>query len=190
MSNIVFILLSGIFVANVCTTSGVAIPSLLAYKRSFAYTALMCALFAFILLASGVSYFFIYNYILLKFDVQFLSLMVLTVLIGIFSFIGYYALMGINKQAFYVYEKSYTFLLMFVSVLGVLLTVVADQEVINYILTLVFSSVGFLIVNFLVYGAYYKINSLQEPRFMRGLPLLLIMLALLGIVFSAINYLL
>ena len=190
MNNFVYIMLSGLFVANVCTTSGVAVPSLLAYKRSFAYTALMCALFAFILLLSGLCFYLIYDTFLLVSGMQFLSLMVLTVLIGIFSFIGYYIIMAINKQAFYVYEKSYTFVLMYVSVLGVLLLTIADQEFVNYILTLVFSAVGFTIINFLVYGAYYKINNTEEPRFMRGLPLLLLMLAILSLLFGAMNTLL
>ena len=190
MSNILFILLSGLFVSNVATTSGVAVPSLLAYKRSFAYTALMGALFATIMLFSGLCSYFVYDKLLLVFDMQFLSLMVITVLVGIFSFIGYYIIMAINKQAFYVYEKSYTFLLMFVSILGVLLVIDANQSLINYVLTLLFSAVGFVVVNFLVYGAYYKINENAEPKFVRGLPLLLIMLAILSLVFGAIGALL
>lgn len=190
MSNLLFILLSGLFIANVATTSGVAVPSLLAYKRSFAYTALMCALFAIILVFSGLCYYFVYDMLLLVYEMQFLSLMVITVLVGIFSFAGYYLIMAINKQAFYVYEKSYTFLLMFVSVLGVLLIVDANQSLVNYILTLLFSALGFSVVNFLVYGAYYKVNENAEPKFMRGLPLLLIMLAILSMAFGAMKALL
>jgi len=72
----------------------------------------------------------------------------------------------------------------------VLLLTIVDQDFINYVLSLVFSAVGFTIVNFLVYGAYYKINNNEEPKFMRGLPLLLIMLAILSILFGAIGTLL
>lgn len=111
MSNVVFVILSTLFVSNVCVNEGLCVPCLVAYKRSFPYTALLCALFAFVLIPAGVVYYFIYNNVLLEFDLQFLSLMIMVTLIGIFSFAGFYILRAINKQAFFVYEKVIRFCL-------------------------------------------------------------------------------
>lgn len=190
MSNLLFIFITATFTANVCVCSGFAVPCLMAYKRSFPYTAILCAMFAAILLLSGISYYFIYNYLLLPSDTQFLSLMILVLLIGIFSFIAHYIIMAVHKEAFYVYEKSYTFLLMYVSVLGVLLSTTADQAFSGYFLTLLFSALGFLFINFFVYGAYYKINGSYAPSYMKGLPLLLIVLSIIGILFTTFGFLL
>lgn len=190
MSSVLYIFITSMFTANVCVGSGFALPSLVAHKRSFPYTAIMCGIFAGILILSGCLYYVIYNFVLLPNDAQFLSLMLLVILIGVFSFVAHFSIMAIHKEAFYVYEKSYTFLYMFVSVLGVLLSVTADQPFGNYFLTLLFSSLGFLFINFFVYGAYYKINGTYAPKYMKGLPLLLIVLSIIGMVFTTFGFLL
>lgn len=190
MSNVLYIFITATFTANVCVGTGFAVPCLMAYKRSFAYTAIMCGVFASILFLSGISYFFIYNYLLLPYDAQFLSLMLMVLLVGIFSFVAHYFIKAVNKEAFYVYEKSYTFLLMFVSILGVLIYTIADQALSNYVFTLLFQALGFTFINFYVYGAYYKLNGSYAPIYMKGLPLLLIMLSIIGLTFLTFGFLL
>ena len=64
MSNIIFVILSTLFVSNVCVSEGLCVPCLVAYKRSFPYTALLCALFAFVLIPAGVGCYFFYNNVL------------------------------------------------------------------------------------------------------------------------------
>lgn len=190
MSNLLLIFITATFTANVCTGTAFAVPSLIAYKRSFVYTAIMCIVFTAILFLSGITYYFIYNYLLLSFNVEFLSLLVLTLLVGVFSFFAYFIIKAVNKEAFYVYEKSFTFLFMFVSVVGVLMSTILDQAFNGLMLNFLFSSVGFMFVNFFIYGAYFKINGAYAPVYMRGLPLLLMTLSILGLAFSTFGYLL
>ncbi|MBQ7453066.1 MAG: hypothetical protein IJS68_02225 [Clostridia bacterium] len=188
MSNVVFLLLTCMLTSNVCTSSALAVPTLSAYKRSFPYTALMGFLFSFILICSGVGYYLIYS-LLEDYSVQYAKLMIIVALVGLFSFLGYFIFRALNKEAFYIYEKSYTFLFMFVSCVGVLIYSIVNQVFVNYILSLVFYSLGFVIVNFIVYGAYYKINGPYAPNSLRGLPLLLVLMAIIGFAFAGFEVL-
>lgn len=190
VSNILYIFITSMFTSNVCVGTGFAVPSLLAYKRSFAYTAILSAVFAFNLILSGVVYFLIYNYVLLTTATEFLSLFIMVLFAGIFSFVAYFFIKAVNKQAFYVYEKSYTFLLMMVSVLGILISTTANQTFSNYFFTLLFSAIGFLFINFFIYGAYFKINGTYAPKYLKGLPLMLITLSVIGVAFSIFGLLL
>lgn len=190
MSNFLFVLITATFTSNVCTGTGFAVPSLVAYKRSFAYTAIMSGIFTVVLLLSGACYYAVYNYILLPYSVEFMSLLVLTLFVGVFNFSAYYVLKAVNKEAFYIYEKSFTFMFLFVSVLGVLISSILDQAFNTLMLNLALFAFGFVLVSFFIYGAYFKINGAYAPSYMRGVPLLLMTLSIMGLIFGALGLLL
>ena len=101
MNNILQILLVCTVTSNVCVCNGFGVPLLLANKRSFAYTGLISLIFAIVLTLSGLSYYLLYNYVLKPFGVEFLRLIVLVLLTGIFNFVAYYILKAINKEKNY-----------------------------------------------------------------------------------------
>ncbi|MCR5553291.1 MAG: hypothetical protein K6F08_00890 [bacterium] len=181
MNNILQILLVCTVTSNVCVCNGFGVPLLLANKRSFAYTGLISLIFAIVLTLSGLSYYLLYNYVLKPFGVEFLRLIVLVLLTGIFNFVAYYILKAINKEVFFIYEKSYTFMFMFVSILAIVLSFDLTLAIVDTVLTFLFYGLGFTIVNFIIYGAYFKLNGTLAPKYMRGLPLVLLLLSIIGL---------
>ena len=123
----------------------------------------------------------LYNYVLKPFGVEFLRLIVLVLLTGIFNFVAYYILKAINKEVFFIYEKSYTFMFMFVSIIAIVLGFDLTMAITDTVLTFLFYGLGFTIVNFIIYGAYFKLNGVLAPKYMRGLPLVLLLLSIIGL---------
>ena len=176
--------------SNVCLNSGFAVPLLHSYKRSFKFSALVSLLFSLVLLISGVLYYLIYTFVLVRFEMEFLRLMIIVCLAGIFNFIAYFLLKKINKEAFYIYEKSYTFMFMMVSVMAIILGEGVNLNLADYAIKMFFYGVGFSVVNFIVYGAFYKLNGTYAPNYLKGIPLMLILLAVLCMAFLALGKLL
>lgn len=180
MNSYLQLFLSCLLVTNVCLNSGFAVPLLYSYKQSFKFTLLVSLMFALVLTATGAVYHVIYNYLLVRFEIEFLRMMILVLIAGVFSFIVYFLLKKINKEVFYVYEKSYTFMFMIVSVIAIVLNQDMIESTLIYTLSMLFYAIGFLVVNLIVYGVFYKVNGTYAPKSLKGLPLLLIILAVLS----------
>jgi len=127
------------------------------------------------------------NYVFSRFNIGYLSLMFLVVVVGILNFLAYYLLKKINVESFYIYEKSYTFMFMMVSVMAVVLMQDLTITLPIFFATLVFLAVGFSVVNFFIYGAYYKVNGAIAPDYLKGLPLILILLSVLSLAFWVLS---
>lgn len=189
MNEFVVMLLAGVLSSNVISGTGYAAISLQSEKRSFVF--MLVSAFATICSAiiAGLAYSALKIYALDAFDISFLSLFAMMIIVVIVAYISRLIIKLASAEQYYLYEKSYQFAIECAVIISILLLINYNNSFLNVMFQLAMFCLGFLLVQVLFYPLYERLDNKRAFKAARNIPLMLYALAVLAMIAASIQML-
>lgn len=170
------LLISSIFANNVTLNNYLGIEEVIK-ERNF-YLKLM---FLIVTLVTNIIMYFINNYLLMKYDVSYLSTIVLIltliIVVQVLQLLFKGIFKSINNFNPFLYINSATFGL-------ILLNIISDYNFIDTIIFSLGSSVGLLLIIYIYQNINPRLKGLKIVDAFEEMPILLIIMGILSLIFS------
>ncbi len=186
MNEFALVAIASIFSSNVVAVAGVGAVSLQAEKKNFFYMLVntMCIVVSVII--SGLAYYAVENYILLKANALELKLVVLVIFAVLLSFASSAVLKATSKELYFLYEKSYGLAVQTITIVGTLLLCDYSRTFLMTMFELSMFCVGFLLVQFLFWPIYERLDNHHTLKPARNVPIMLYCLSVVSMLFYII----
>lgn len=187
MNEFVEMLLIGVLASNIVSGVGFGAITLQSEKRNFKFvlTTLLTTIITTVIV--GLIYAVLNMYVFVPYNVEFIGVMTIAVLAVCFTYLSRYIVKVISVEQYYLYEKSYQFAIQTILTIGVLLLVNYDQSLVNVVYQLAMYCLGFLGVQLIFYPLYERLDNRKVLKPARNVPLMIYVLAVLAMIFSAIQ---
>lgn len=183
MNEFALIAVSAILSSNVVAMSGVGAISLQAEKRNFLYMLANTLCVVLSALVSGALYFVVHNYVLVAASSTELMLSVIVIFAVLTSFVSSAILKATSKEIYFLYESSYGLPIQTLVVVGILLLGDFTRSFGMSMYELLMMCVGYIIVQFVFYPIYDKLDNHHTLKPARNIPLMLYCLSIMAMIF-------
>ena len=181
------IILNSIFLSNIVTGVGSGIIGLQSDKKNLLYLTLSCLTSTLGIILGELAIYSLQNYVLIPLDVMFLKTFIVVLIALIMSYISRITIKYISRESFYLYERSYQFAAQTIIFVGIMIMVDLSQTFLNSLLIVAGYCAGYLLVQIVMFGLHDKIDSRNNFKPARNVPILLYTLCILGIILSAVG---
>lgn len=187
MNEFALVAITAILSSNVVTVSGVSSASLQSEKRNFWFmvASSLCIILSTIL--SGLAVSAINSYLLIRFDLEFLRLYIAVLLAVVFAFVSRSILKFASPELFYLYEVSYSLPIQTAVNVGILMAIDYTRTFMMTMFELAMFSCGFLLVQFLFYALYERLDNTHALKPARNIPLMFFTLSIVGIILYVVG---
>lgn len=180
------ILLGAMVSSNIAVTTGVAIPSLSFQRREFPVSIFVGCVYTIVTFITGILYYACMRYLLIPANLQMLSILIVTVISSIFYMVALAVFKGKNKEYMLVVEQSYMELLLPLATIGSVLFLPVTVSWGVMLTICAGMGLGFFIVSILLSAIKSTVSSEMFQPWVKGLPFVLSVLCIIGLVFSSI----
>ena len=188
MNQFIAITLTALLTSNVVASLGYGAISLQSEKRNFFYmlTASMITIVSTIV--AGLAYYFINLHLLIGMDLEFLRAFVIVFLSVMMAFLSRLLVKAISREMFFLYEKSYQFATQSILSVSILLIVSYHAAFTDTMFELATYCLGFLVVQFIFFPLYAKMDNLNSFKPARNIPLTLYILSIISMIIYTVSY--
>lgn len=187
VKEILMLLFACVITNNICVSPGVGVLEVQNPKRNIGYVAFVSLSITLLAAVTAVGYYYLHNLVLTAFDLEFLKIFILTVLVGILTFIVSGIAKKVNKEITFLFDQNYSFLAIVAVTVGILLFVNFESSILTVVLSALFYGIGFTIINFMFYAFEERIQVRNVNIVFRSLPIILFTLSFIGLLFYAIS---
>lgn len=190
MATEILMLLFACVVTNNVGLQGIGMLEVQNPKKNFGFVALVSGSICLMATLTALVYYFIQNYFLAAFELQFMKIFILTVLVGMEAFAVSAIVRKMSKEIYFLFDKNYSFLNLIAITVGILLTVDFSASLLMVVLNALFLGIGFMLINFMFYAYEDRIQTKDVNVAFRSLPITMFIVAFIGMLFYAISMLL
>lgn len=186
MNEFALVAIAAIFSSNVVAVSGIGALSLQAEKRNFLYMLInsMCIIVS--VIVAGLAYYLVHNYILVPAKATDLKLFVVVLFSVLLAFGSSALLKATSKETYFLYEKSYGMAIQTITTVGFLLLCDYAGTFLMTMFELSMFCVGFLLVQFIFWPLYERLDNHHTIKPARNIPLMLYSLSLVSMLLCVI----
>lgn len=172
---------------NICCAQGIGVLEVQNPKRNAGYVAFISLAVIVLATLTALGYYFLNKYVLAVFDLSFVKIFVLTVIVGVLTFIASAIAKKVNKEVTFLFDQNYSFLAIIAITVGILLLVDFSASLLTAVLSAAFYGIGFLIINFMFYAFEERIQVKSVNVVFRSLPIILFTLSFIGMLLYAVS---
>lgn len=187
VKEILMLLFACVVTNNICCAQGIGVLEVQNPKRNAAYVAFISIAVTILATITAIGYYYLNSLLLEQFDLGFLKIFILTVIVGIFAFIVSGIAKKVNKEVTFLFDQNYSFLTIIAVTVGILLLVDFSQSILFVVLSAFFYGLGFLVINFMFYAFEERMQIRSVNVVFRSLPIILFTLAFIGMLLYAIS---
>ena len=187
ITEILTLLFACVVTNNICVSQGVGVLEVQNPKRNAGYVAFISLAITIITTLTAIAYYFLEDLLLSQFDMNFLKIFVLTLIVGILAFITSAIAKKANKEVTFLFDQNYAFIAIMAVSIGILLLINFSASFLTVLLSAVFYGLGFLIINFMFYAFEERMQVRTVNVVFRSLPIILFTVAFIGMIFYAIS---
>ncbi len=187
VKEILMILFACVVTNNICCAQGIGVLEVQNPKRNAGYVAFVSIAITLLATLTALAYYYLENLLLAKFDLGFLKIFVLTVIVGILAFIVSGIAKKVNKEVTFLFDQNYSFLAIIAVTVGILLLIDFSASILTVLLSAAFYGLGFTIINFMFYAFEERMQVRNINVVFRSLPIILFTLSFIGMLFYAIS---
>ena len=186
MSEYALIAITAILSSNIVAMFGVGAVGLQSEKRSFKFMVVTSLMTVLSIVVSGMVYCLLEKYVLVKFELEYLKTFIVVCLSYSCAFISKSIIKLISKEQYYLYEKSYSLPAQVAVVVGALIIIEFKSDLLMSLYSLAMYGVGYLLVQFIFYGLYEKLDNNYVLKPARNVPVMLIALSFVSMVLYSV----
>ena len=187
--DITMIVLNAIFFSNIISYLGCGIIGLQSDKKNFLYLLVSCASTIIGVILGEMLIYLVLNNILIPLKFEFLKMFVIILVALIMAYLSRIIIKYTSKESFYLFERSYQFAAQTVLMVGIMIVTDLSQTFLNSLYIVAAYCAGYLLVQLLMYALYDKIDSRNNFKPARNVPVLLYTLSIIGIILTSISML-
>lgn len=188
MNEFLAITLTALLTSNVVASLGYGAISLQSEKRNVFYMLTASMITIVTTIVAGLAYFFINKHVLIGMDLEFLRAFVIVFLSSGLAFLSRILVKYMSREMFFLYEKSYQFATQIIISVSILLIVSYHVEFTATMFELATYSLGFLVVQFIFFPLYAKMDNLNSFKPARNIPLTLYILSIISMIIYTVSY--
>ena len=181
------VILNAVFFSNIVTYFGSGIIGFQSDKKNFLYMLLSVASTIIGVVVGGIIIYFVEQYVLIPLDVVFLKTFIIVLIALIMSILTRLLIKHTSRLCFYIYERSYQFAAQTIILVGILLVVDLSQTFLFSLYMIAAYCAGYLLIQLIMYPLYDKIDSRNNFKPARNVPILLYPLGLMGFILTAVG---
>lgn len=185
-------MINGLFVfsllvlSNVLLTNGFGALGLQRNKSNMLFALLNSFCMGLIIIACSVLYNVIYTYILDPYNLERLGILVVILLAGIFNFIVLEIIKASNKEMYYYYDTTYSFVINLGLTIGIVFTIEPMLDILETLAYAGFSAVAYIVVTMMFAFVYKRLHNKRISRLVRPVPITILTMAVLAMIIYAI----
>ena len=172
---------------NVLLTNGFGALGLQRNKDNTLFTFLNAILVAVGTLVCAVLYNVIYTYLLDPYNVEKLGVLIIVVLAGAINFATLGILKASNKEMYYYYDTTYSYVINMGLTIGILFCISPLLSLIDCLITAAFIGLSYVLTSMLFAFVYNRLHSRRISRMIRPVPITILTMAVLSMIIYAIS---
>jgi Na+-translocating ferredoxin:NAD+ oxidoreductase RnfA subunit len=172
---------------NVLLTNGFGVLELQRGKINYYFVLLNSFCMLIMLLAGTACYSALYTYLLDPYNVEELGILVIVLLSGGFGFVELQLIKLINKEMYYYYDASYSYVTNLGVLVGVLYIINVADGVLQALFEATIVGISYIVVSPLFALVYSRVHSKKISRNFRPVPITIFTMAVLSMVIYAIS---
>ncbi len=181
------IVLTLLLLSNIILTNGFGALSLQSNKKSFRFIILNSVCMFIVLMSCCSLYGILYTYILDLYNLEKLGLVIIVLFAGIANFGILELIKLLNKEMYYYYDITYSFVVNMAVTIGILFVVNFKQSFGMMISEAALISSGYIIVNVLFACVYARLHNQKISRNARPIPITIITMSIICMIIYAIS---
>ena len=187
MSQFAVMAIVAIFSSNIISFTGIGAISLQAEKKNFGYMISSSICVALSVLVTGLIYKVLDQFLLARFDAQFLKLFIIVLFSLILSFLTRAILKAVSKEIFFLYEKSYSLAIHSAITIGTMFVIDFSAGILDVMFALAVYCVGFILVQIIFYALYERLDNSYVLKPARNVPLMLFTLSIVSMILYTVG---
>lgn len=187
MSQFALMAIVAIFSSNIVSVAGIGAISLQAEKKNFGYMLASTVCVALSVLVTGLIYKAVDQFLLARFNAEFLKLFVVVLLALIIAFLTKALLKFVSKEIYFLYEKSYSLAIQSAITVGTMFIIDFSAGFMDVMFMLAVYCVGFFLVQILFYALYDRLDNSSVLKPARNVPLMLIALSIVSMILCTVG---
>ena len=180
-------IVNAIFFSNIITYYGSGIIGLQSDKKNFLYLILSSVCTVFGVIIGEIAIFALENYVLVPLGVLFLKTYIIVFIALIMSLLTKVVIKKTSRVCYYIYEKSYQFAAQTIILVGILMVVDLSKDFLTSLYLTAAFCVGYLLIQIIMYPLYDKIDSRNNFKPARNVPVLLYTIGIIGLILTAVG---
>lgn len=173
--------------SNVLLTNGFGVLSLQRNKDNLWFVLWNSLSMVLIILACCSLYSIVYTYLLNPYNVERLGILVIILFAGMANFGILELTKLLNKEMYYYYDTSYSFIINLATTIGVLLTIDFNTSFARVIVTAAFVVLGYVIASLIFASMYSKLHNKRVSRIVRPVPITIVTMSIVAMIIYAIS---
>ncbi len=182
-----FMIFTLLILGNVMLVNGFGALALQRNKNNYWFVLLNCFCMMIIMLSCSSLYGVIYIFLLEPFNVEALGIIVIVLLAGIANFCVLEIIKLTNKEMYYYYDITYSYVINLALTIAMMLCVNFKQSFLNMIIEVCFIVLGYILVSMLFGLIYRRLHNQKVSRLLRPVPITITTMAVLSMIIYAIS---
>lgn len=172
---------------NMLLTNGFGALSLQRNKRNLWFVLLNTFCMAIVMIVCSMLYFVIYKFILDPYNLEPLGILIIILLAGLFNFIIMELIKVSNKEMYFYYDTTYSFVINLGTTIGALFCVNFVESFVSVVISMSFLALGYAIITLLFAFCYSRLHNSKLSKNIRPVPITIITMAVLAMIIYAIG---
>ena len=173
--------------SNVLLTNGFGVISLQRNKDNIWFVLWNSFSMVLTILACCSLYSIIYTYVLNPYNVERLGILVIILFAGVANFGTLELTKLINKEMYYYYDSTYSFIINLATTIGVLLTIDFNTSFARVLVATSFVVLGYVIASLIFAAMYSKLHNKKVSRIVRPVPITILTMSIVAMIIYAIS---
>lgn len=177
-----------LFVAgNVLLTNGFGALDLQRNKNNIWFSLLNSVCMGLIMIVCSILYNLVYIHILDPFNLEKLGILIIVALSGLFNFIVLEIIKAANKEMYYYYDSTYSFVINLGVIIGILFTINPELTVLETLAYSGFTALCYVATTMLFTFVYGRLHNQKISRLVRPVPITILTMAVLAMIIYAVS---
>jgi len=172
---------------NVLLTNGFGALGLQRNKDNLLFTLLNTVLMAVVTIVGAVLYNVIYTYLLDPYNLEKLGVLIIVVLAGALNFATMGLIKVTNKEMYYYYDTTYSFVINMGLTIGILFCISPALSLVDCLINAALIGLSYILTSMLFAFVYSRLHSRRISRMIRPVPITILTMAVLSMIIYAIS---
>lgn len=172
---------------NVLLTNGFGALDLQRNKNNVLFSLINSLSLGVVIIACAILYNLLYTYLLDPYNLERLGILVIIALAGLFNFIVLEIIKAANKELYYYYDTTYSYVINLGLAIAVLLTLDPALSLIETLCYSGLTSAVYVVTTMLFAFVYKRLHNKKISRLVRPVPITILTMAVLAMIIYAIS---
>ena len=182
-----FFIFAILVLGNVLITKGFGALDLQRNKNNIWFTLLNGFFVSVTIIVCAILYNIVYTYVLDPYNLEKVGILIIVLFAGIFNFVVLEIIKASNKEMYYYYDTTYSFIINLGITIGALLTIDPLLSVLETLIYSGFTALAYLSITMLFAFVYKRLHNKKISRLVRPVPITILTMAVLAMIIYAIS---